>query len=132
MPRIALGLQYDGQAYQGWQSQPNGQTVQDTLERALHKFAVMPVSVQCAGRTDTGVHALGQVVHFDVPIERENTAWVRGVNAFLPDTIAVLTSALIITSFITMLCVHPFGLDVQAGITDYWMQKKCMWRRNHW
>ena len=99
MPRIALGLQYDGQAYQGWQSQPNGQTVQDTLERALHKFAVMPVSVQCAGRTDTGVHALGQVVHFDVPIERENTAWVRGVNAFLPDTIAVRWAQQVLPEF---------------------------------
>ena len=89
MPRIALGLQYDGRAYQGWQSQTHGQTVQDTLETALHRFATIPIAVQCAGRTDTGVHALEQVVHFDVSLERDTHAWVRGVNAFLPDTIAV-------------------------------------------
>ena len=89
MPRIALGLAYDGSAWQGWQTQPHGQTVQDTLERALAEFAQTPLSTICAGRTDTGVHAAMQVVHVDAPIERRLESWVRGVNAFLPQSINV-------------------------------------------
>lgn len=89
MPRIALGIQYDGTPYQGWQSQVHGQTVQDVLQTALSQFATVPLTVQCAGRTDTGVHGLAQVVHLDVPFERHANAWVRGVNAFLPESIAV-------------------------------------------
>ncbi|MCX7193384.1 MAG: tRNA pseudouridine(38-40) synthase TruA [Proteobacteria bacterium] len=87
--RIALGVEYDGRPYCGWQSQPNGMTVQDTLQQALSRIAAMPISVIAAGRTDTGVHALEQVVHFETAIERPLTAWVRGVNALLPDSIAV-------------------------------------------
>ena len=64
MPRVALGISYDGRPWQGWQKQPNGQTVQDALERALAVVATVPVQTTCAGRTDTAVHALGQVVHF--------------------------------------------------------------------
>ena len=89
MPRIALGIQYDGTQYQGWQSQVHGLTVQDTLEKALTQFATVPLKVQCAGRTDTGVHALDQVIHVDVPMERPLESWVRGTNSFLPDAIAV-------------------------------------------
>jgi tRNA pseudouridine38-40 synthase len=89
MPRIALGIEYDGTLYQGWQSQPNGETVQDTLEKALSQFATVPIKVQCAGRTDAGVHALEQVVHFDVPLQRTMESWVRGGNSFLPDSVAV-------------------------------------------
>ena len=89
MPRIALGIQYDGTSFQGWQSQPNGQTVQDTLENALSQFATVPLRVQCAGRTDAGVHALEQVVHVDVPMHRSIESWVRGTNSFLPDSIVV-------------------------------------------
>ena len=89
MPRIALGLQYNGRAFQGWQSQVHGQTVQDTLQKALSQFATIPIQVQCAGRTDTGVHALEQIVHFDVGLERDIHAWVRGTNTYLPETIAV-------------------------------------------
>ncbi|MCE1161005.1 MAG: tRNA pseudouridine(38-40) synthase TruA [Burkholderiales bacterium] len=89
MPRIALGLQYNGHAFQGWQSQVHGQTVQDTLQKALSQFATIPIQVQCAGRTDTGVHALEQIVHFDVGLERDIHAWVRGTNTYLPETIAV-------------------------------------------
>ena len=87
--RLALGISYNGQAYQGWQSQPSGQTVQDRLEAALSQFAVQPVSTVCAGRTDAGVHALMQVVHFDTPLDREEFSWVRGTNRFLPPDIAV-------------------------------------------
>lgn len=87
--RIALGLEYDGAAFSGWQSQPGGNTVQDALEAALARIAAMPTRVVCAGRTDAGVHALAQVVHFDTEVRRQPTAWVRGVNAHLPDTVAV-------------------------------------------
>lgn len=89
MARIALCVQYDGRLFHGWQSQADGNTVQDVLERALSRFATVPIQVQCAGRTDTGVHALAQIVHFDTAIERESQSWVRGVNTFLPDAVAV-------------------------------------------
>lgn len=87
--RVALGVSYNGQAYQGWQSQSSGQTVQDKLEKALGKFAAQRVSTVCAGRTDAGVHGIMQVVHFDTPLERETCSWVRGTNANLPRDIAV-------------------------------------------
>ena len=87
--RIALGLSYSGTAYEGWQSQLSGNTVQDRLEKALGKFAAQPLRTLCAGRTDAGVHALMQVVHFDTPLQRELPSWVRGTNAFLPRDIAV-------------------------------------------
>jgi len=93
--RIALGLQYDGSAYSGWQTQVDQPTVQDELESAITSFVGSedakpnPIRVVVAGRTDTGVHALGQVVHFDVDVERQNWSWVRGVNSFLPDSIVV-------------------------------------------
>lgn len=86
---MALGVAYRGEAYHGWQSQPDGQTVQDHLEKALSQFAAMPVSTVCAGRTDTGVHGLNQVVHLDTPLVRETFSWVRGTNRFLPPDIAV-------------------------------------------
>ncbi|WP_114973133.1 tRNA pseudouridine(38-40) synthase TruA [Rhodoferax ferrireducens] len=87
--RLALGISYNGQAYQGWQSQLSGQTVQDKLETALGKFTVQRVSTLCAGRTDAGVHGLMQVVHFDTPLARTPSSWVRGTNSFLPQDIAV-------------------------------------------
>lgn len=88
--RIALGIEYDGSAYHGWQSQTNGRTVQDALQTALSQIACEPVKVIAAGRTDTGVHAWEQIIHFDTNTERPLSAWVRGVNARLPAGIAVL------------------------------------------
>ena len=88
--RFALGLEYCGCDFTGWQSQPDGRGVQDALERALAKIADARVGTIAAGRTDTGVHATMQVVHFDADAERLDTAWVRGVNANLPDDVAVL------------------------------------------
>ena len=88
-PRLALGLSFRGGAYRGWQSQRGGQTVQDALELALSRFADVPVTTVCAGRTDTGVHAVQQVVHLDAPVDRDSNAWVRGTNAHLPRDIAV-------------------------------------------
>ncbi|MFM7332148.1 MAG: tRNA pseudouridine(38-40) synthase TruA, partial [Brachymonas sp.] len=93
MQRIALGLSYSGSGYLGWQSQAGGNTLQDKLEDALRQFSGLPqgerVVTNCTGRTDAGVHALMQVVHFDTPLEREEFSWMRGVNRFLPDDIAV-------------------------------------------
>ncbi|MFM7533745.1 MAG: tRNA pseudouridine(38-40) synthase TruA [Rubrivivax sp.] len=87
--RLALGVAYVGQRFHGWQSQPGGQTVQDHLESALSRFADSAVATVCAGRTDTGVHALQQVVHLDPPVQRDLFSWVRGTNRFLPADIAV-------------------------------------------
>src|SRR5205814_10650515 len=88
--RLALGIEYDGSRFLGWQSQAGGGAVQDALEPALAGIAGAAISVTCAGRTDRGVHARGQVVHFDTGAQRPDSAWVRGVNAMLPDSIAVL------------------------------------------
>lgn len=87
--RIALGIAYRGTRYHGWQSQPDARTVQDQVEQALSTFADTPLRVTCAGRTDSGVHALNQVVHFDTPVRREPFSWVRGTNRYLPGDIAV-------------------------------------------
>ena len=81
--RIALGLEYDGSAFCGWQTQPTGCGVQDHLQAALSKFADSPIEVTAAGRTDTGVHAVAQVVHFDSDAVREPISWVRGTNSHL-------------------------------------------------
>ena len=87
--RVALGVSYRGEGYLGWQSQPNGRTVQDALEKALSQFADAPLRTICAGRTDTGVHGLNQVVHFDTDAVREPFSWVRGTNRYLPPDIAI-------------------------------------------
>lgn len=87
--RIALGLEYFGANFRGWQSQINGPAVQDALEHALALIAGHRVVTLCAGRTDAGVHATGQVVHFETEVDRPLTAWVRGVNSHLPDGVSV-------------------------------------------
>ncbi|TWI53088.1 tRNA pseudouridine38-40 synthase [Pseudomonas duriflava] len=88
--RIALGIEYMGARYRGWQRQQEGvASVQETLEKALSRVAAHPVTVACAGRTDAGVHACGQVVHFDTSVDRPLKAWVLGANANLPKDISV-------------------------------------------
>lgn len=89
MTRIALGIEYDGSRYAGWQRQQEVPSVQQCLETALGKVANEPVTVFCAGRTDAGVHATGQVVHFETAMTRQDAAWTMGVNANLPKDIAV-------------------------------------------
>lgn len=91
--RIALGLEYCGTSFHGWQSQAQGNTVQDALEAALFTIATEKIGVICAGRTDAGVHATQQVVHFETTVERPLTAWVRGVNSHLPEGVAVRWAA---------------------------------------
>lgn len=128
--RLALGVSYRGTAYHGWQSQPGGQTIQDHLERALGQFADVPVRTLCAGRTDAGVHALNQVVHFDAPVERMPITWVRGVNRYLPDDIAVQWCAPVAESFharnsalgrryVYVLLESPVRPAIEAGLTGW-------------
>nr|WP_176715992.1 tRNA pseudouridine(38-40) synthase TruA [Acidiferrobacter thiooxydans] len=99
MTRWALGVEYDGARFCGWQSQVGVATVQDTLEQALAKVACTPIRVVAAGRTDTGVHALGQVVHFDSDAERRPEAFVRGTNAHLGCDVAVLWARVVPDDF---------------------------------
>lgn len=87
--RIALGIEYDGAAYYGWQRQKEVISVQQKLEEALSIIANHPITVNCAGRTDSGVHGTGQVVHFDTEADRKDVAWTLGTNANLPNDIAV-------------------------------------------
>jgi tRNA pseudouridine38-40 synthase len=89
MARIAAGLEYDGRAYSGWQFQPGLNTVQDVVQRALARVADAPIDCTCAGRTDAGVHALAQVVHFDSDAPRSERAWRLGANTYLPPDVSV-------------------------------------------
>jgi tRNA pseudouridine38-40 synthase len=88
--RYALGIEYDGAGFFGWQRQSQLSSVQLSIEQAISQVADHPVTVICAGRTDTGVHARGQVVHFDSPSERSERQWVLGINSNLPDPVRVL------------------------------------------
>lgn len=97
--RVALGVEYDGRDFFGWQSQPGMRTVQSTLEEALAKIANEPITVFCAGRTDTGVHGTGQVVHFDTKAKRHLDAWVYGTNAQLPPAVVIRWSRHVDHSF---------------------------------
>ncbi|MCP4988332.1 MAG: tRNA pseudouridine(38-40) synthase TruA [Colwellia sp.] len=87
--RYALGIEYDGKNYCGWQRQNNAMTVQEKIEKSLSKIADEPIAVVCAGRTDTGVNATNQVIHFDTLKKRKDVAWTLGVNTHLPSDIAV-------------------------------------------
>ncbi len=97
--RIALGLEYDGTDWNGWQTQPNGNTVQDRLESAIREFTGKHHGTICAGRTDAGVHARCQVVHFDTDIDRTDWSWVRGLNTLLPDSISVRWAQVVSDTF---------------------------------
>ncbi|OGT38822.1 MAG: tRNA pseudouridine(38-40) synthase TruA [Gammaproteobacteria bacterium RIFCSPHIGHO2_12_FULL_38_14] len=87
--RIALGIEYNGHGYYGWQTQPDLPTIQGALQEALSKIANESIYLFCAGRTDANVHAMGQVVHFDTSAKRHIDAWVFGTNAYLPPSIVV-------------------------------------------
>jgi len=88
--RIALGIEYDGSSYSGWQLQDGVSTVQGVLELALAKIANKPIRVITAGRTDTGVHATAQVAHFETDVKRSDFSWIRGTSRYLPDDVTVL------------------------------------------
>src|SRR3982751_825736 len=97
--RLALGVEYAGSAFCGFQSQPSRCGVQDALEDAIARIAGHGVTVVASGRTDAGVHAVSQVVHFETESLRPQTAWVRGVNSHLPPTAAVLWSQAVSDDF---------------------------------
>ena len=88
--RVALGIEYSGENYCGWQRQKHSPSVQENLEKVLSQIAAQPIKVFCAGRTDTGVHATGQVVHFDMQSLRPESAWLRGANNYLPNDISIV------------------------------------------
>jgi tRNA pseudouridine38-40 synthase len=104
--RIALGIEYNGSGFCGWQTQPSGCAVQDALERALAEIAGAKIATVCAGRTDAGVHALAQVVHFDCGAERPESAWVRGTNALLPAGAAVIWARPVAAEFHARYSAH--------------------------
>ncbi len=104
--RFALGVEYDGAGFCGWQRQPDVPSVQEALESALGGVAGEAVTVTAAGRTDRGVHASGQVVHFDTQAQRPLSAWVRGANALLPREVAVLWVQPVPDAFHARFCAH--------------------------
>ncbi|HEU4530680.1 MAG TPA: tRNA pseudouridine(38-40) synthase TruA [Steroidobacteraceae bacterium] len=99
MARIAVGLEYDGSAYAGWQTQASAPSIQAAAERAVSSVADHPVSLTCAGRTDAGVHAVGQVAHFETQAERSERAWALGTNTNLPNDVAVLWARVVPDDF---------------------------------
>lgn len=88
--RIALCVEYDGSQYHGWQAQPELRTVQQVLEKALTKVADNEINLVCAGRTDTGVHATNQIIHFDCTKIRPIRSWIHGANSFLPKDVCII------------------------------------------
>lgn len=131
--RIALGVEYDGRAFSGWQTQPGGNTVQDKLNLALSQIAGHAVTTLAAGRTDAGVHALMQVVHFESDAKRPLNAWVRGVNAHLPPEIAVVWAQEVSDEFHArfsafsrsyryFLLTHPVRPGLTAGRVGWYHQ----------
>lgn len=97
--RIALGVAYNGASFSGWQRQTNQPSVQQSLEAVLSQIADTPILVHAAGRTDSGVHATNQVVHFDLPHERPMRAWLQGANSMLPSTVAVQWASVVDPQF---------------------------------
>ncbi|MGP1871230.1 MAG: tRNA pseudouridine(38-40) synthase TruA [Arsenophonus sp.] len=97
--KIALGIKYDGSHYHGWQRQKQVKSIQACLEFAINKVANQYTKIYCAGRTDVGVHAIGQVVHFETSVIRKDSAWTVGVNSYLPFDIVVLWSRIVISDF---------------------------------
>jgi len=97
--RIALGVEYGGENYCGWQLQKHSPSVQENLEKTLSQIAAQPIKVFCAGRTDTGVHATNQVIHFDMQGTRPQTAWLRGANNNLPKDISITWAQVVDESF---------------------------------
>ncbi|MBL9039756.1 MAG: tRNA pseudouridine(38-40) synthase TruA [Archangium sp.] len=129
MARVKLVLEYDGTAYVGWQAQPNGPSVQSTLEAALQKLTGTEVSVVAAGRTDSGVHARGQVVAFDAPGELPLKAYRMGLNGLLPDDIAVVDAREVDAAFDPRR--HSKGKRYAYSISNR-PNRSPLRRRTHW
>ena len=99
MSRIAACIEYCGANYFGWQRQKHAVSVQETLEKAISRVANEQITVIVAGRTDTGVHGIGQIVHFDTSSQRSNFEWLRGVNTYLPDDISLIWTHIVSDGF---------------------------------
>jgi tRNA pseudouridine38-40 synthase len=97
--RVAMGVEYDGTEFSGWQTQHHARSVQQCLEIAIGRVADHSVRVHCAGRTDSGVHGIGQVVHFDTAARRTERSWLLGTNANLPDDVAVRWAMPVVPDF---------------------------------
>lgn len=89
MKKLALGIEYNGANYCGWQKQKNILSVQECVESALHKITSERIKIYCAGRTDAGVHAVGQVVHFETNMQYSDSVWTFGVNRYLPPSVCI-------------------------------------------
>ena len=118
--RYALGIEYDGAEFYGWQRQSHAPSVQQSVEKALAVVANHPVTVICAGRTDTGVHARGQVVHFDSPSERTQRQWLLGINSNLPDAVRVVWIRAVDDSFHARFAAH--SRSYQYSILNRWVR----------
>lgn len=128
--RFALGIEYDGSAFFGWQLQRQEPTVQGCLESAIAAVADHEVRVACCGRTDTGVHALCQVAHFDTDAERSERSWVLGINSHLPETAAVLWARAVDDSFHARFSAH--ARSYRYLILNRWIRPALQGRRVCW
>ena len=117
--RYAIGIEYNGAEFFGWQRQSHAPSVQQSVEKALSRVADHPVVAICAGRTDTGVHARGQVVHFDSPSERSERQWILGINSNLPDAVRVLWVRAVDESFHARFGAH--SRSYQYRILNRWV-----------
>ena len=131
--RYALGIEYDGSDFSGWQVQPDQRTVQSAVEAALSVINDAPVSTICAGRTDAGVHAMAQVVHFDSPHLRSDRAWVEGVNANLPDDARAVFARSVDGTFHArfgaMSRTYRYVILNQPQASALWRRRACYERR---
>lgn len=128
--RFALGVEYDGRSFSGWETQPGACTVQAVIEQALSRVANHTINTVCAGRTDSGVHAFGQVVHFDSEARRSERAWVFGANANLPRSVSITWARPMGEEFHARFSAHSrwyqyviFNRAVRSAI----LHGKCTW-----
>jgi len=116
--RIKLSIAYQGTNYVGWQLQKNGPTIQGELEKALTQICSRPIRVHACSRTDAGVHALGQVAHFDPPVDKTNLPWQRALNSLLPPDISIVTTELVGPDF------HArFSAKAKEYTYTFWLEK---------
>lgn len=128
--RYAIGLEYDGSMFLGWQVQRQEPTVQGCVEQALQRVAAHPVRVICCGRTDTGVHALGQVAHFDSDARRAERSWILGLNSHLPAGISVLWIRRVDESFHARF--SAFSRTYRYLVQNRWIRPALEGRRMSW
>lgn len=128
--RFAIGLEYDGSEFLGWQIQRQEPTVQGCLEKAVARVADHEARVSCCGRTDTGVHALGQVAHFDTTAERSERQWMLGLNSHLPAGVSVLWIRGVDESFHARF--SAFSRTYRYRILNRWIRPALEARRMSW